>query len=385
MHTNGENEVLYIGFNQDQGCFACGTNSGFRIYNCDPFKETFRRDFNMGGIGVVEMLFRCNILALVGGGRNPRYPPNKVMIWDDHLNRQIGELSFKTPVKAVKLRRDRVVVVLLEQIYVYRFADLKLMDSINTYPNPLGLCALSPNSTNNVLACPQTSKGHVTVNLYDIRKTVRIKAHQREITSLVLNTEGKLLATASEQGTLIRVFETHNGGIQHELRRGVDKAFIRCMTFNPTSQFLACASDKGTIHVFRIGKKFKGTTPALLGDRSIDRSGGGSEKKGADMTVDATIATTAQGGDQSSAKNTKSALSFLGSVLPKYFSSEWSFAKFHIDSNMILVAFGSSPNTIIAVTAEGEFYKASFAKCSEKEEMEQLVYSKFVKTKEDDN
>lgn len=37
------NNVLFIGLNQDHGCFACGTDNGFIIFNSEPLKERFRR------------------------------------------------------------------------------------------------------------------------------------------------------------------------------------------------------------------------------------------------------------------------------------------------------------------------------------------------------
>lgn len=113
------------------------------------------------------MLFRCNILALVGGGQHPKFPMNKVYLWDDHQYKCIGELSFKTVVKAVKLRKDKVVVVLESRVYVYNFSDLRLIDAIDTCVNPKGLVALSADPNLSVLATPDKAKGSVKVTIYE--------------------------------------------------------------------------------------------------------------------------------------------------------------------------------------------------------------------------
>lgn len=51
----------------------------------------------------------------------------QVMIWDDHQSRNIGELSFRSEVKAVKLRRDRYVFA-LETLFIVDNAHLRLQN-----------------------------------------------------------------------------------------------------------------------------------------------------------------------------------------------------------------------------------------------------------------
>jgi len=346
-------ELLYVGFNQDHGCFACGTDSGFRIFNCDPFKQTYRRDFSNGGIGIVEMLFRCNILALVGGGRNPRYPPNKVMIWDDHQNRPIGELSFRSEVKAVRMSRERVVVVLEYRFYVYNFADLNLLHTIETISNPRGLCALCADSRICVLACCGLQKGHVRVELFDIARTTLISAHEASLSCLALNTDGSKLATASERGTLIRVWDTRSGHRLMELRRGAEPAEIQCLNFNHDCSFLLVSSDHGTVHLFRL----------LAQDADAAAS--------ASAPVEAATSQGQVAADDSS-NNPRSTFAFMQNLLPKsltptYIQSQWSFAQFRLPGSekqltRTICAFGpeKDASTFLVVSADGTFFKCGF-------------------------
>merc|ERR1712054_684638 len=75
---------------------------------------------------------------------------------------------------------------------------------------------------------------------------------ESELAQLCLNLDGTRLATASDKGTLIRVWNTYTGELLNELRRGMDRADIYSIAFNAATTFLACSSDKGTVHIFSL-------------------------------------------------------------------------------------------------------------------------------------
>ncbi|KAL6977580.1 Autophagy-related protein 18c [Sarracenia purpurea var. burkii] len=369
FNGNDETELLYLSWNQDYGCLAAGTSRGFRIYNCDPFKETFRRDLKSGGFGIVEMLFRSNVLALVGGKANSQYPPNKVIIWDDHQARCIGEFSFRSEVRAVKLRRDRIVVVLEHKIYVYNFMDLKLLHQIETLSNPKGLCCLSHILNTSVLACPGLRRGQVRIEHFGLNMTKLINAHDSQIACLNLTMDGLLLATASTKGTLIRIFNTVDGTQLQEVRRGLDKADIYSIALSPDIQWLAVSSDKGTVHLFSL-------TVRVAGEDSSTSSGAAQSPtlicRNSSSSLDALIS-------PSTSANPGSSLSFMKGVLPKYFYSEWSFAQFHLPEYTEFIAAFGSQNTVIIVGMDGSFYRCSFDPVKGGEMLQQ-EYARFLKT-----
>jgi len=183
----------------------------------------------------------------------------QVIIWDDHQGRAIGELAFRNPVRAVKLRKDRVAVALEQKVLLYDVEDLRLIQQEETLPNPDGLLALSPSADFAVLAYPGVTMGKVRVELLATRRTKIVNAHNSEVAALALSANGKVLATASKKGTLVRVFSTADGSKLREVRRGSVAATIYSLAFSrhqngdvPVPDWLAATSDSGTVHVFNL-------------------------------------------------------------------------------------------------------------------------------------
>ena len=79
-----------------------------------------------------------------------------------------------------------------------------------------------------------------------------MEAHESQLRGLALTADGTKVATASEKGTVIRVWDVATATCLQEFRRGVERASITCLAWSWDHSFLCCTSDKGTAHIFHL-------------------------------------------------------------------------------------------------------------------------------------
>ena len=330
-------------FNQDQTCFVAALDDGLRVFYLDPIREmSHLRHELVGSVSKVEMLYKTNLIAFVGGGKKPRFPENNILVYDDRQQEFVMEVILPESVLNIRLKRDKLIAVCRSQIHVFSFPNrCKLLFNVTTRDNPKGICELSSvrlgvanlsEGSHDLMVFPGYKTGSVQIlNLATTEQKVSsapvtINAHKTELAVINVNQQGTMIATASVKGTLIRIWDSIQRVMLVELRRGSDPAILYCLNFSPGDEWLCCSSDKGTVHVFAL---------------------------------------------QDYRLNKRSALASIG-VPGAYAGSQWSLASFTVPQEVACVcAFGTSSassavknighGVIFAVCLDGSFHKYHFS------------------------
>jgi len=244
--------MLFVNFNQDCTSLAVGTKSGYKLYSLNSVEKLDQIYESEGeDICIVERLFSSSLVAVVSLSA-----PRKLKICHFKKGTEICNYSYSNTILAVKLNRLRLIVCLEESLYVHNIRDMKVLHTIrDTPPNPQGLCALSVSNDNCFLAYPGSSQiGEVQVfDTVNLRAVTMIPAHDNKLASMEFDSTGTKLATASEKGTVVRVFSIPDGQKLHEFRRGVKRCVsIYSLAFSSDAQYLAASSNTETVHVFRL-------------------------------------------------------------------------------------------------------------------------------------
>ncbi|CAK7909979.1 SVP1-like protein 2 [[Candida] anglica] len=319
--------LLCVTFNQDQGCFAVGHEGGFHVYSTDPVDSRVQRNFRGhgvvghgaavvgniaatgakphhqgdkppapphggtanssggttsasggdtggSGIGHVTMLHRTNYLALVGGGKHPRFSNNKLVIWDDLKRKSSLQLEFTSAVLNVLLSRIRIVVVLRSQVLVYGFsAPPKKFASYETADNEQGLADLAATATSVSITShrPPHGSGSIGSLSSSIEAFSETSAGgggggaAAAVTSGSVASAGSTGSSAGSTGSSsspcqilafpgrsagqIQLVDVSPAGQERNLISIIKahKSKIRCLTLNRQGTLVASASETGTL------------------------------------------------------------------------------------------------------------------------------------------
>ncbi|KAE8283512.1 WD repeat domain phosphoinositide-interacting protein 1 [Larimichthys crocea] len=239
-------------FNQDSTSLALGTKTNYKLFSLTMVEKLdCIHESETPDVYIVERLFSSSLVVVVSTAM-----PQRMNIYHFKKGTEICNYSYPDKILAVKLNRQRLVVCLEESIYIHNIKDMKLLKTLlNTPSNPSGLCALSVNHSNSYLAYPGSATiGEIIVyDANNLSTLTMIPAHDSPLAALTFNASATKLASASEKGTVIRVFSIPEGLRLFEFRRGMKRYVnISSLSFSPDGQFLCASSNTETVHIFKM-------------------------------------------------------------------------------------------------------------------------------------
>jgi WD40 repeat protein len=291
------------------------------------------------GYSIIKMLYKTNIFAFVGLKDSKTFSDQQLMIWDDLTKKSLSDLTFINPILNLEMRLDYFFVITAYRIYIFDSKTFEHSLSLTTDYNPHGLFGVSMmQDIKPICVFPsENGNGKVRVqtldkeNLNNNAKLFEVKCHESKLAFIAVSFDGKIFATASENGQKIRIFSTDKEReYLQELHRGQSKANINILCIDEKNKYLSAISDKCTIHIWSI-------------------------KQARDKLVELKLyKETEEEKEENNIENQKSFFSF-------FIKNEWSFGQLRLKEESQIFTFGPN-NNIFVVTKGGKLYKAPIKK-----------------------
>ena len=241
--------VVHLSFSTDVSCFIVAGASSVHYLSCD--------NFELRGLYQEKDASKTTIVAAAGDMIRPKdlacatvsrivdgseatktrfsvkrwKPGSKNYHWR-YADEEI-RAEGKADVRAVRVHGDKTLVVHADRLDVLgqnntKAGALTLLRWLVTEDNPHGLCAVSSSSSSSqgsgaapfAFVCPGDKVGAVHVERWEgaQRSVVTIRAHSSSLASMAMSYDGRLVATASVTGTLVRIFRAADGALLQEVR-----------------------------------------------------------------------------------------------------------------------------------------------------------------------
>ncbi|XP_030560917.1 WD repeat domain phosphoinositide-interacting protein 2 isoform X4 [Drosophila novamexicana] len=246
---------VFVNFNQNITSLAVATSGSYSLYSLGSVDSTLDKIYNTkcDDLFLIERLFESSLVAIVS-----QRAPRKLKVCHFKKQSEICNYSYSNTILAVKLNRERLIVCLEESLYIHNIQDMKVVHTIRDTPcNQLGLCALSSSSEHCYLAYPgSVTAGEVQIfDAINLHAKTMIPAHDTPLAAIAFSPSGTEIATASERGTVIRVFSSQDGSRLFELRRGLKRCVsIVSLSFSTCAEYLVSSSNTETVHIFRLDR-----------------------------------------------------------------------------------------------------------------------------------
>ncbi|ALX27643.1 WD repeat protein [Golden Marseillevirus] len=253
---------MFLGTNGDKSCILYGCDDGFKVYDPKTLQLLVERE-DLGPINFLQMYKRSNLFAFCGTDRKT------LVLWDDMERKRLAEIVSSKPLTNCVFSKKDLLFCTAEKVYLYGMEKLELINSFGTTRNEHGVLSMNCDRADRVFAFPGMKQGYVHILRNGV--SLFIKAHVHPLRIVSLNTEGNLIATCSEKGTMIRVFDARTGEKLADFCRGSTEAEITCISWSSDSEKLCVSSSRGTTHVFVLpAKKQESSIFGYLSDSLAD-------------------------------------------------------------------------------------------------------------------